>query len=258
MAVTERPQQAPRRVEVVAAETADPAIARITAELEGLRSELGDLEVEAHRLELHVAEAEGRTDDGESALPIIERVFADQAVAAQAELREAMEGAVRAANVRLATARAEAETVLADASLTGFDLADDSRWAPSSRIERTRPDPAFQTAAKAPPQSPTEATRAETVATPVTTPDPGWTAATPPVAEMIDPEPRAVAAVLHAEVVAASMPSTASSEPGAFGQFWDAGGEGRGTGERQPTALDAILPLLAVAIVVIVVLSWIG
>ncbi len=113
----------PDRVEVIPVESVDSSMTGVTVELDGLALEVEDLRDEAARLERQAGEARRRIDESSSALPLLESLFEEQARATRADLRAALAQAEERARRRLASAHADADRILADASSVAGALA---------------------------------------------------------------------------------------------------------------------------------------
>lgn len=103
----------PSMVEVVAAESVEPAMSEVSAELASLEAELRRLQADAEEIEREVDENRPRGDESNSAIPLLEHAFAEQAATVRAELRLALQKALREAKDRLTRAQADAESLLA-------------------------------------------------------------------------------------------------------------------------------------------------
>lgn len=266
MIVVERPLSHPRRVDVVTAESVDAAMTGIGSELTRLRSELIELEAEAHQLECRVEEAGRRTEDSDSALPMLERVFATQASTTRVHLRAALDEAVEIAERRLSAARAEADSLVAGVRFP--DGADRASGHEAGVVAGSRRPGGGDSGADTPAPEGSETLR--TIAARHSSRIPDEQAAVSaekgPVVvharafpdEAQEPTGLPDSAAQPLARVRPSVPALTHEDPGSFGQFWAERNDTAGLGASKPALLDALLPLIAVAIVVIVVLSWIG
>jgi len=263
--VVERPLAHPQRVDVVTAESVDAAMSGIGAELARLRRELLELEAEAHQLECRVEEAGRRTEDSDSALPLLEHVFAAQAATTRAELRSALDEAVEIAERRLAVARADADTLMAGLR---FPVTGDRAERHDVVVEVGTMQPGCGGGDTHPKTSHFD----ERGTLWADGPRDGSRVSEEKVSLSVEPDPTAVHAAVFPDeehepprlssgdplAPVPSLPATTHEDPGNFGRFWAEQSDTAGGHGSKPALLDALLPLLAVAIVVVVVLSWIG
>lgn len=251
MSMADRQPMPPHLVEVVAADSIDDVVADIVAELAVLEEELDQLTTTAGALERRLRESAWAGCDEAAAGPLLRRVCDEQTAAARAAMAAALEAAVREADERVAAARTAAATMTMNQGGGSEAEAPASPSVPRVAFERApsvqpaqRPGPsvvevASQQAPRAaglaptadPPKQPDGETRpadATRTALPVTPADPG----------------RSVELTEDAHA--------------AFGEFWVADAtEAPETGIAS-SVVDAVLPLVALLIVVVIVLSWIG
>lgn len=260
-------------VAVVPVEEVEPAMSDATAELAKLGHELLDLSAEATRLERQVEDAGRRALARDSVVPFLERVLVEQTASEQAQLAAALEDAVREAERRLALARAEADAMVTDVRSGRVHMPP----APTVTVFPSFPMPVRDEydVGKRPPaglatrrvngQAKEPAPLAEPgEAGPADPPDPA-TDVTIIMQEAWRTEPQSFAnstatnvAMPDPEPMPADPPAVTDDDPGAFGQFWDAETTSPVVRNAKAGILDAILPLVAVGIIVLVLLSWIG
>lgn len=264
----------PERVEVVSAGAIEAGITAITTELASLRREVEELRSEAARLDRQVEQAERRTDDDGSVLAMLKGLFADQARGTRADLEAALALAEERGRRRVAAAHAEADRILADASsvvgASGLEVA-------APRAEAGSAAAPSHDGAAAGRFGPLLADTDLEVDDRLAPAGPGvdgarslqhqWAQAPEPI---VDPEPEPAAEaesspeppptptpIAHPTPTPMAAPEPAAGEnPAQFAQFWSADTPAPAR-RSAPAILDAVLPMIAVLIVVIVILSWV-
>ncbi len=222
----------PHLVEVVSADSVDDVMADMANELATLQEELDQVEFRAAALERRVCEAGRASDAEEIAGPLVRHVLEAQMAETRASMAAALDEAVREADVRVTRARAAAPALAADRAPGGKPAATTPMQdvAPVIDIPTAPPaGPALRAVVQPPHEDPSPAMEAD-----LTTMLPAMAAEDPPPIELIE------------------------NASAAFGDFWV--DEGTQPPRRDATTglIDIVLPLVALLIIVIVVLSWIG
>lgn len=235
-------------LDVLPVDVVDPVIHGIKAELDALEQQLRELLDEASELESDVSERRRASTDERRAVALLESVLRTMLRTSRDELDAAVERARYEAETTVGSARRTTDDLLADATtvLGGRVPAapdvdapvrrppvDLPRWSAHDRVEAVL-RAASQPYAAAP-------VVASSAASP---PPPPAPVPAPAPAPQPEPEP---------------APSPLGPRPDTFVQFWN--------GEPQPPKprakprfewVDAVLPVVAVAILLIVVLSYFG
>lgn len=258
-------------IEVISAEAADPLIHGIRAELALLERELARLRAEADSLEAEAAEARRATAAEDRAVHLLDRVLGDIARLARDDFQGALELARSEAAAEVLSARAVAHDLLADTR-----VATGSRRppGPTARVSVFRNEPSQGEAARAePPPAPSELPRwgpmgaAPTgrAGSPPPPPPASPPRATPGQPQPPDPGPPFVAAP-SAPPIAGARVRSPDARPDEFVTFWDQDLSPPAKLKRKTklpsilvdSPLDGVLLMIAVAIVLATILSWMG
>lgn len=253
-------------IEVISAEAADPPIHGIRAELALLERELARLRAEADSLEEQAAEARRATAAEDRAVHLLDRVLGDIARSARDDFQGALELARSEAAAEVLSARAAADDLLADTrEATGSRRPP----GPTARVSVFRNEPSQWEAASAElPPAPSELPRWGPIGA-----APNPRAGPPPPPPPPPPSPPAPSPLSAADVVAppaspiAGVPKgSPDARPDEFETFWDqdlSPPAKTKTKTKLPSILldsplDGVLLMIAVAIVLATILSWIG
>lgn len=231
--MTDHQPTTPDLVEVVSADSVDDMMAEMAAQLATLEEELDQLEAQAAALERRVTDATRAQDAEQIAGPLVRQVLDAQMAETRTSMAAALDEAVREADVRIARARAAAAALAAN------------------RAPFEKPD----------------ARRATDDAAPVTDGSceapPHWRdppAVLPPPHGDRPPVPADDLTTVMPAVDAGDAPPVELTENAstAFGHFWVDDSIQRPDRDGTTGLIDIVLPLVALLIIIVVVLSWIG
>lgn len=280
------------------ADAVDPVVKGIETELAALERELGGLRREADMLEGAVRDAQRVAADDERAIELLDRVLGKVVQSARADFAEALERAHSEADADLKATQTAADLILTDLTavippsagrraaagtsrpwwaLTGEDLSaaempEIPAQRPSVPVRDRWPDDGWA----APPTAPPVSVATEAAASrPAEAPSSPWTV--PPVIDAqrsetpVPPDAEQVAApapVVEPPVVdagASPVPPKVTTEmvhsEGAaerFSKFWHHDEAATPVKRMRFDVVDAVLPVVVVAIVLVVLLSWMG
>lgn len=285
----------PSLVEVITSDAVEPAMVAITEELDELENELAGLTAKADALEVQAEDVRRGANDSHHALSMLERVFAEKASKARAEMAAALAVANEAAERRIAAAHEEAAELVANpgaaAAFEAVDLpADEQETVRAVDALRQLSSATFAAPDAAPSTNGHGAHNGDAADGPTPAPRPppaaaglgdsavssgGWAAPPEPAVPYdLEREP----APAHNPTMYAPAPVPAVHEPSGavmtavappvgfapgpgpdgFAQFWVPDEHAVAARASKPAIIDMILPMIAVAIVLMVVLSWVG